>query len=589
MKLKTIALAALAVCATGFGAQGAQPQKRGHATTPEWIHNAVFYDIYPSSFMDSDGNGIGDIKGIISRLDYVKSLGVDAIWMNPIFESGFFDGGYDIIDYYKVDPRFGTLSDVRKLVDEVHKRGMKVCLDLVPGHSSNHAEWFRKAATEGPDGRYADYYIFTDVISAKDSADIKKRYESYDPDSSKLGPWVPTEEAHAGTPKDGKYTGNFYRKNYYPCQPALNFGYFKPTESWQQSMDAPGPKAVRRELKNIMAYWFDQGIDGFRVDMASSLVKGDDKHHTGTRRLWADIREWLDREYPGKALIAEWGNASEAINAGFDMDFPLMHKNPWYGDVMNGAKANKKVHDDAYFNKPGKGQIKRFVTDFGKHYDNIKGKGYISFFSANHDINRLNSEGRDTPDQNKVFMTFLLTMPGVPFIHYGDEIMMRNVKGLPSVEGSREERSGTRTPMQWDNTPSVGFSTAAPDKLYLPTFTDNGKLTVAAQENDPNSTLNNTRELIKLRHDHPALANDGDWKTVSDVENPYPWVYTRSTDTDTYYVVLNPSAKTVKATVDASAPLELIYSVGKPKAKVANGKVTFTMPGVTSAVYRMKK
>ena len=300
-----------------------------HKTTPEWIDNAVFYDIYPSSFMDSDGNGIGDLPGIISRLDYVKSLGVDAIWMNPIYKSAWFDGGYDIIDYYQVDPRFGSNRDVKRLVDEAHKRGLKVCLDLVPGHTSNKADWFRKAATEGPDGRYADYYIFADEISAKDSADIRKRYLLEDPDSSKLGPWVPTEEAKAGTPSDGKYTGNFYQKNYYPCQPALNFGFANPDPSkpWQQPVDAPGPKAVRREMKNIMAYWFDLGVDGFRVDMASSLVKND-KDKKETMRLWADMREWLDREYPGKVLIAEWGVPEQSLPGGFDMDFLLIHRSP---------------------------------------------------------------------------------------------------------------------------------------------------------------------------------------------------------------------------------------------------------------------
>ena len=161
-----------------------------HQKTPDWVKTAVFYDIYPSSFMDSDGNGIGDIPGIISRLDYVKSLGANAIWMNPIFESGWFDGGYDIIDFYKVDPRFGTNEDLGCLVDEAHKRGIKLCRDLVPGHSSNKCDWFRKSATEGPDGRYADYYIWCDSISAKDLANIEKRHKEADPISSSTGAWV---------------------------------------------------------------------------------------------------------------------------------------------------------------------------------------------------------------------------------------------------------------------------------------------------------------------------------------------------------------------------------------------------------------
>lgn len=581
--LKHILVSALLLCSLpGYA----------HKTTPEWIRNAVFYDIYPSSFMDSDGNGIGDLPGIISKLDYVKSLGVDAIWMNPIFESGWFDGGYDIKDYFKVDPRFGSNADVKRLVGEAHKRGLKVCLDLVPGHSSNQAEWFIKSATEGPDGRYADYYIFSDVISVKDSADIIKRRALEDPDNSKLGPWVPTEEAKTGKPLNGKYRGNFYLKNYYPCQPALNFGYANPDPSkpWQQPVNAPGPKAVRRELKNIMAYWFDLGVDGFRVDMAASLVKND-KDKKETIKLWKEMREWIDREYPGKVLISEWGVPEQALPAGFDVDFLLIHRSPGFKQLTRGSVKDKSVGEDAYFVKNGKGGIDKFIEEYGKKYSDTRDFGYISLFSANHDINRLNSEGRDTPDQIKTFMTFLLTTPCVPFIHYGDEIMMRNVKGLPSVEGSREERSGTRTPMQWDNSPSAGFSSASPENLYLPVFTDNGKLTVETQDKDPNSVLNFVRKLIKARHEHPALANDGDWQTLSDINNPYPWIYSRNNGEDTYVIALNPGEKKAEAIVEipTAKRLQPILVNGKASTDITKMGIRIKLAGISSAIFKINK
>lgn len=581
--LKHILVSALLLCSLpGYA----------HKTTPEWIRNAVFYDIYPSSFMDSDGNGIGDLPGIISKLDYVKSLGVDAIWMNPIFESGWFDGGYDIKDYFKVDPRFGSNADVKRLVEEAHKRGLKVCLDLVPGHSSNQAEWFIKSATEGPDGRYADYYIFSDVISVKDSADIIKRRALEDPDNSKLGPWVPTEEAKTGKPLNGKYRGNFYLKNYYPCQPALNFGYANPDPSkpWQQPVNAPGPKAVRRELKNIMAYWFDLGVDGFRVDMAASLVKND-KDKKETMKLWKEMREWIDREYPGKVLISEWGVPEQALPAGFDVDFLLIHRSPGFKQLTRGSVKDKSVGEDAYFVKNGKGGIDKFIEEYGKKYSDTRDFGYISLFSANHDINRLNSEGRDTPDQIKTFMTFLLTTPCVPFIHYGDEIMMRNVKGLPSVEGSREERSGTRTPMQWDNSPSAGFSSASPENLYLPVFTDNGKLTVETQDKDPNSVLNFVRKLIKVRHEHPALANDGDWQTLSDINNPYPWIYSRNNGEDTYVIALNPGEKKAEAIVEipTAKRLQPILVNGKASTDITKMGIRIKLAGISSAIFKINK
>ena len=176
-----------------------------HATprNPSWLSHAVFYQIYPSSYMDSDGDGIGDLRGIQSRLGYLKTLGITAIWLNPIFESGWFDGGYDVIDFYKVDPRFGSNSDLVALVSAAHAEGLKVCLDLVAGHTSNRCAWFQQSATGGADDRYADYYIWTDTISPKDQQDIVARHQAPNPLSSTIGKYV---EADA---KRGKY----YLKN----------------------------------------------------------------------------------------------------------------------------------------------------------------------------------------------------------------------------------------------------------------------------------------------------------------------------------------------------------------------------------------
>lgn len=562
----------------------------GHKTTPDWMKNAVFYDIYPCSFMDSDGNGKGDLEGIISRLDYIKSLGVDAIWMNPIFVSGWFDGGYDIIDYYTIDPRFGTNKDVNRLVEEAHKRGIKVCLDLVPGHTSVESPWFQLAVSGPTDGKYSDYYIFTDKVTDKDKADIAKRNKSENPATDKTGIWVETQDAVKGG--DGKLCAKYYQKNYYVCQPALNFGYANPDPSkpWEQSVDAPGPKAVRRELKNIMAYWFDRGVDGFRVDMASSLIKNDEDKKE-TIKLWQDIRQWLDREYPGKVLISEWGVPQQSLKAGFDTDFMLRSHSLGYSDLMSGSKGGKTVQQDAYFERSGKGRIDRFVEDYNTMYQAGKEYGTISLFSANHDVNRLNSETRNRPEDMKVFFTFLLTMPGTPFIHFGDEIMLRNVRGLKSVEGSREERAGARTPMQWDNTQNAGFSTAAPEDLFLPVYTDNGKLTVATQDKDPNSVLNYVRKMIKLRHDYPELGNAGEWVTISDVNNPYPWVYTRTSDTATFYVVLNPGDKKVATDfiIPQGSTLKQIGGNGKVKLIEKKGKVRLSLGGTSSAIYELVK
>ncbi len=562
-----------------------------HPSTPDWVKSAVFYDIYPSSFMDSDGNGIGDIKGIISRLDYVKSLGVDAIWMNPIFVSGWFDGGYDIIDFYKVDPRFGSNEDVRTLVDEAHKRGLKVCLDLVAGHSSNKCDWFIKSATEGRDGRYADYYIWTDSISSKDLKDIEKRHNEKEPISSKTGAWVGVKDQFIGDaciPDADR--GSYYLKNYYVCQPALNYGYANPdpTKPWQQPVSAPGPQAMRRELKNIMSFWYDKGVDGFRVDMAQSLVKND-KDKKETMKLWKEMRDWQDTNYPGKVLIAEWGSPDKAVPAGFDIDFYLPWLRKVYADLIWETGKSKQVGPGAYFEKSGKGSIKRFVEQFYSDLEATSPYGYVAVPSSNHDYPRVNAGTRNTPEEVKVFMTFILTLPGIPFIHYGDEIGMRNVDNLPSVEGSRAERSGTRTPMQWKNEPSAGFSSASPEKLYLPVFLDGGKLTVEEQEKDSGSVLNFTRNLIRLRHEHPALGNEGDWKVVTSLDKPYPMVYTRTSGNRTYAVAFNPSAAACDTELDMPDAKSLVplSAVGKAKAKVKNGKIRLKMDGISAYIYKI--
>ena len=528
---------------------------------PSWLSHAVFYQIYPSSFMDSNDDGIGDLRGIQSRLGYLKQLGITAIWLNPIFESGWFDGGYDVIDFYKVDPRFGSNSDLVSLVSAAHAEGLKVCLDLVAGHTSNRCAWFKQSATGGADDRYADYYIWTDTISPKDQQDIVARHQAPNPLSSTTGKYV---EADA---KRGKY----YLKNYFECQPALNYGYAHPNPAhpWEQAVDAPGPQAVRRELRNIMAFWFDKGVDGFRVDLASSLVK-DDPDKEAVMALWHEMRQWKDQHYPDRVFISEWANPPKAIAAGFDIDFMIQFGIPGYGslffapDTPWGQRLTKRMGKatPCYFDKAGRGSIKEFIDNFSNSYTKTKGSGYIAIPTANHDFQRPNIGTRCTTDQLKVAMTFFLTMPGVPLIYYGDEIGMRYQEGLPSKEGSND-RGGSRTPMQWLPGPTAGFSSCEPAQLYLPVATDGGRLTVAAEENDPQSLLRYTQALIALRQHTPALANDGDWQLVSDVNRPYPMVYRRTTGTQQVIVALNPSGRKV------SAPLAV---EGQPRELLRTGR-----------------
>lgn len=569
---KLFSVLALAVAAN-LGAQ-AQGQKG-----PAWLSDAVFYQIYPSSYMDSDGNGIGDLPGIISKLDYIKSVGANTIWLNPVFESGWFDGGYDVIDFYKIDPRFGTNTDMVNLVSEAHKRGLKVCLDLVAGHTSDKSQWFKECASGDRNNRYADYYIWSDSVSDKEKEQIALRNKEANPQISKRGTWV---ELNA---KRGKY----FQKNYYMCQPALNYGYANPDPAnpWEQSVNAPGPQAVRRELRNIMAFWFDKGVDGFRVDMAASLVKGDpDKK--AVIALWHEMREWINKNYPECVLVSEWSDPKKSIQAGFNIDFEIHLADKIYNTLFFASDDPwGKKNKECYFDKHGQGSLDYFYSKYADIYKSTHDKGYVTFPTANHDFQRLRTGRRNDLQQLKVAMTFFFTMPGVPFIYYGDEIGMKYLPGLQPKEGSRE-RSGTRTPMQWSAGETAGFSTCSPEKLYFPVDTGNGTITVAAEEKDPNSMLNFVRGLIKLRHSSQALNNDGDWQFVSSPSKPYPMVYTRSMNGETYVVALNPSGKRATASIDRLGKAESVSLTGKAKYKSGKTTDSIELSPVSAAVFKIK-
>ena len=554
---------------------------------PSWLSEAVFYQIYPSSFQDSDGNGIGDIPGIISRLDYIQSIGVTAIWLNPVYVSGWTDGGYDIIDFYRVDPRFGTNSDLVELVRQAHDRGIKIVMDLVAGHSSDQCEWFLQSK-EAPNLRYSDYYIWP-------------TFKPEDP-AARPGPGGSLDDAvrmSAGASLLSKFVatdaprGPFYIKNFFDTQPALNFGFANPDPAhpWEQAVDAPGPMAMRQELKNVMAFWMDKGVDGFRVDMAASLVKNDpDK--AATIRLWhEDFVPWFEKEYPEGVLIAEWFNPAQSVaQADFDLDF-FCHDGKYnystlffYGRRGFGPNATQAT---PYFDKAGAGELKIWYDLYTYQYDAVKGNGYVCMPTGNHDFNRVCTEGRTTPDELKVAMTFFLTMPGVPFIYYGDEIGLKQNPAAPSTEGSGF-RAGCRIPMLWDGTANGGFSTAPIDKIYIPQDPDPNRMTVEKEENDPASLLNYVRAMLKLRKEVKSLGADASWRLVSSLDQPYPMVYERAQGDERCYVVLNPSGKQVSVTLPAepSKPQIIAGNYKKCTYKQTKKGDVITLSPVSAAVFK---
>jgi len=528
----------------------------------DWIKTAVFYQIYPSSFQDMDGNGIGDLKGIQSRLDYIQSVGVNTIWLNPVFKSAFKDGGYDVIDFYQVDPRFGTNTELVQLANEVHRRGMHIVLDLVAGHSSNQSEWFKQSMEADKNLQYSDYYIW-----APDKPnDLSAQEASH---------WV---EANAPRAK-------YYIKNYYDIQPALNYGYANPNPNhpWEQPVDAPGPKAVRRELQNIITFWLEKGVDGFRVDLASSLVKNDpDKK--ATIALWQGLSAWYHEKFPQAVLIAEWFNPKQSIGAGFDIDFLRP------GKLTSAYERGQKTDAKIYFSKAGEGTVADWELYFKDQYESTLNKGYVSLPTGNHDSPRISNDDRKAPAELKVLLTFLLTQPGVPFIYYGDEIGMKYITNSPDVEGSRN-RSGTRTPMQWDDSENDGFSTAPKDKIYIPQDPDPDRPTVAKEEKDSNSQLNYVRKLLKLRASAAALGNDGEWEFLSDVNQPYPMIYMRRNGNEKYIIAVNPSGKSVEAKIAAQNAKRATYIFGTTKDcsyKMDNSADIIKLPAVSAAIFKLE-
>ncbi|MGN0166229.1 MAG: alpha-amylase family glycosyl hydrolase [Lachnospiraceae bacterium] len=490
-----------------------------------WLDNAVFYEIYPQSFMDSNGDGIGDFQGIISKLDYIKGLGCNALWINPCFLSPFTDAGYDVQDYYMIAPRYGTNEDARRLFDEVHKRGMHILFDLVPGHTSVQHKWF-KESMKPEKNEYSDRYIWTNSIWEE-------------PDG------MPTIRGISD--RDGSCIVNFFS-----TQPALNYGFYKPDKPWQMSVDDEGPKATLEEIKNVMRFWLKMGCDGFRVDMAGSLVKKDEDGK-GTIALWQKIRAFLDEEFPDAAMVSEWGEPDKSLQGGFHMDF-LLHFGPsHYNDLFRCEKP--------FFNAAGQGDISEFVKKYVENYEKSERKGLICIPSGNHDMDRM--ARTLSPEEMKIAFAFLLSMPGAPFIYYGDEIGMRYVENLTSVEGGYS-RTGSRTPMQWNDGVNAGFSTAGKDRLYIPQDESADRPTAEGMLAKKDSLTNEICRLIQIRQTHEALNNKGEIQFVYAEKYRYPLAYVRSTENEKVLVVINPSDKEVSFPWTEELG-EVIYSYGTPK------------------------
>ena len=516
-----------------------------------WLNNAVFYEIYPQSFYDTNGDGIGDLQGIIEKLPYVKSLGCNAIWMNPCYDSPFKDAGYDVRDHKKVASRYGTEEDLVRLFQEAHKLGIKILLDLVPGHTSEEHPWFRESA-KAEENAYSDRYIWTDnAFCGGDGM-----------------PFIGGEH-----PRDATYIINFFK-----CQPALNFGYRDIHADWQQPIDASGSLATREAIKDIMRFWLNLGCDGFRVDMADSLVKNDHGTKSATMTVWKDIAGAIHAEYPEAALVSEWNNPEQALGCGFDMDFMLDWGGNGYNRLMRFYKLDKHgniLSDNSYFKLESDADIQGFLDDYLPAYEKAKDLGMRCLITGNHDTKRASFNLTDT--ERRLAYAFLFTMPGAPFLYYGDEIGMA-YRWLPTKEGGYH-RTGSRTPMQWDTGKNLGFSEAEPELLYLPVDPAEGAPTVAEQEEDSDSFLNYMRGLIWLRQTNPDLGNYSSFEVYSAEKDSRLFAYKRGN----MLLAVNPGAQALCLKLDGS--YKSVYTIGSAEIQAEE----LTLQGQSFVVLQPKE
>ncbi len=496
---------------------------------PPWLKTAVFYQIFPASYSDSNGDGIGDLPGIVSRLDYIASLGVNALWINPCFDSPFSDGGYDVRDFRLIAPRYGTNKDFDRLVDEAARRGIRVCLDFVAPHTSIDHPWFIESAKADPNP-YTNRYLWSSNI-----------YSSPRGHSGK-----PMESVRGYSERAGAFARSFFW-----CQPKLNFGYAEPRPDCPEhlSHDHPDIQALWNELKDSIRFWLDKGVAGFRCDSAKSVcmdapANEPEKH----ARFWCEVNAMMKEEYPDTALFCEWGWPIDSVRAGFAGNLTL-HNMKDYNSLFtpDGQPLSRGI---PFFSEQG-GDISRFIDAFMYHYDSvIDHGGYLGMMTSNHDSRRISTDR--TPEMMECVFAMLMTMPAIPFVYYGEEIGMRHLP-VRTVEGGYG-RTGARTPMQWDSGDQAGFSTAPPSSFYTPIDPDPNRPNVLEQESDPASQLNRLRRLTALRHSHRALDADASFRLLSAKTICPPLVYERVKDGESIIVAINPRAADARCSIEPGTP-----------------------------------
>ena len=484
---------------------------------------SVIYNVYPTSFFDSNGDGIGDLNGITQKLDYIAQF-ADYVWINPIFVSPFKDGGYDVVDYYDIDKKFGTIDDLKTLLRRANELGLKVLLDLVVGHTSDQHPWFQ-ASQKSEKNPFTDRYVWTNGVFDE----------------------CPYFAISGNSERNGNYFINFFHH-----QPSLNYGFAKVSLPWQMHYQDARLQPLKDEVVNIINYYMELGVTGFRVDMAGSIVK-DDPDGKCSAEVWKEIFGKVREKYPHATFVSEWGVPAYAVCGDcYDIDFLTHCHSDGYNRLFRKELGTNVFVDDgdSFFRPEGKGEADTFFDYFLSNLEKVGDKGWICVPSGNHDLPRLAQ--RRTDDGMKTAYAFLLALPSVPLIYYGDEIGM---KFNPSVsKDGGYNRTGARTPMQWSAEKNAGFSTAKTEDLYLPVNDDYAVCNVKTQSKDENSLMNTLKRMLAIRKAYPQLGSEAKLEVIC---KTYPIVLKLNGETEDFYALINPSARAYTLSIANAKTLEM--------------------------------
>ena len=497
----------------------------------EWWQRGIIYQVYPRSFLDSNGDGIGDLRGIRSKLDYLQWLGVDCVWLSPIYPSPMADFGYDVSDYCNIHPLFGDLADFDTLLADVHARGMKLLLDFVPNHTSDEHPWFIEARRDRTNPK-RDWYIWRDG-------------------SASGGPpnnWLSNFGGSAWTFDDA--TKQYYFHAFLKQQPDLN---------WRNP-------ALRAAMYDVMRFWLDRGVDGFRIDVIYHIVKDDQfrdnprnpNYKPGQNPTHEYLATYISDRPEVHEIIAEMRNVVDAYKDRMlvgEVYLPVDRLVTYYGHGGDG------VHMPFNFQLVTLSWNAQTIATAVRNYEaSLPSYGWPNWVLGNHDNPRVAS--RAGRNQTRVAAMLLLTLRGTPTLYYGDEIGMADVSITreqvqdpfeKQVPGMGLGRDPERTPMQWDDSTNAGFTSGKP---WLPLATDAKQTNVANERSQPNSLLSFYQRLIALRRKELAL-NVGSYKELFSSDDVL--AFTRTDGSSTFLIALNFSgtAQSISLPQIASGTLEL--------------------------------